>query len=489
MRQTRENSFFRSKVFRSLFLSYVVIILVFVCLYAASYVILYKDNLAAEARQAGEQEAYTWALHADQQLLTAQSICNALNASENCRTILQATYIEHQTIDSMQLYRVLNDILHVKTSANDMNVYSVLLGFQGDEKFYTPSTVISLDGQIPEISFSQYIGLTSVSRLLSVKCGNILINKEYLTYADHYTALNYSRNARGIILVLFDCSMLRTLADSLRGISTGSCIVRDGSTVFSTGDLSGVPFTVDSVACSGVSYSVYVPSTALTPAFPFSGLLPLLVLALTGCAFIVITYGISKRYYQPIDRINQLMDSSGRSVLPSSDNELEGLLASVRDLVGERNGYREKMLTIAPYARQGVLRSLISGSEAGQQILVDDQFMELRRDYLVLSLINICFPSSMQEAMERKYHDAQEIIAMVCRSFSTEERTVICITRDEQEQMLVVCYDDPNAVEQLFYELYERITAELDDRGIMLTIGVSGAKRELDQLRDAAEEA
>lgn len=44
----------------------------------------------------------------------------------------------------MQLYRVLNDIRHIKSSGNNVNVYSLMLGFQNDEKLYSPNTVIAL---------------------------------------------------------------------------------------------------------------------------------------------------------------------------------------------------------------------------------------------------------------------------------------------------------------------------------------------------------
>lgn len=93
MKQTKNPSFLQSRMFRTLFVTYVLIIVVFVSIYAVSYVSMCQDNLRSAVRQSSEQEAYTWALYADQQLLSAQSMCNALNASENCRAILQSNYV------------------------------------------------------------------------------------------------------------------------------------------------------------------------------------------------------------------------------------------------------------------------------------------------------------------------------------------------------------------------------------------------------------
>ena len=39
-------------------------------------------------------------------------------------------------------------------------------------------------------------------------------------------------------------------------------------------------------------------------------------------------------------------------------DEIDGILEGVRSLIGERNGYRERMITITPYAKQGILHSL-----------------------------------------------------------------------------------------------------------------------------------
>lgn len=250
--------------------------------------------------------------------------------------------------------------------------------------------------------------MTSVSSLLGVKSTNILVNKEYLVYAENYTALNYSANARGIILVLFDAGALRSLALNLLQTSVGACIHKDGKLVFSSGKQEGIPFSVDSVACNGVTYTTFVPEAILNPALQLSDMMPILLICLTGLAFVIATYMLAKRYYRPINSIHLLMSGDEKETTASKTNDMDDMLNGIRNLVGERNGYREKILTIAPYARQGMLRSLISGTGDSKPLIANDQFMELKREFLVLAELNMCYVGTDEKPVpDMIYRDNQ----------------------------------------------------------------------------------
>ncbi len=138
---------FRSKVFIRLFLSYVVIISAFLLIYMAFYMYSYSTHYADTAAQEWQRKTVLWATQMDQQLLSAQSLCAAVNTSESCRDTLQTVYVERDTINTMQLYRMLNELKRIKGSSSNMNVYNLLLAFQGDTKAYSAGSVISFTGE------------------------------------------------------------------------------------------------------------------------------------------------------------------------------------------------------------------------------------------------------------------------------------------------------------------------------------------------------
>lgn len=346
--QKNENSYFRSKVFKQLFLSYVLIIMVFLGLYAAFYMLIYSSHHEDMASREMQQQAAAWGTMMDQQLFSAQNVCANVNTSENCRDILQTAYVEKRTIDSMQLYKMLGELKRIKGSTSNMNVYGLILSFQGDSKLYSAGSVISITGQPALLEKSPYIGETTVSQLLGITSGNLMLNKEYLIYADDYTAFNYSSvtagsPAKGSVLVLMEKNSLRSMARSaLSGDVVGFRLISGENMFLCYGEKTEYVFTVPSVVSDDLMYTIYADPEAFRAPLASAVLLPVLVLALLGMVFIMVTYFLSKRYYRPIDDIGQMIERTG------AKDEIDDILEGIRGLIGERNGYRERMVTITP---------------------------------------------------------------------------------------------------------------------------------------------
>ena len=201
--QKKEGSYFRSRVFIRLFLSYALMIAVFFALYIGMYLTFSHTYHRNAAERAMQQKTMFWATMMDRQLLAAQSVCAAVNTSENTRSILSNVYVEGRTIDSMQMYKMLNELKRIKGASANGNVYNLMLAFTGDNRIYTGGTVIATEGENAPLAESPYIGLTTASRLLGVRnTSSMVMNKEFLIYADDYTAFNST--ARGTVLVLFE---------------------------------------------------------------------------------------------------------------------------------------------------------------------------------------------------------------------------------------------------------------------------------------------
>ena len=246
---------------------------------------------------------------------------------------------------------MLNERKRIKGASANGNVYNLMLAFTGDNRIYTGGTVIAAEGENAPLAESPYIGLTTASRLLGVRnTSSMVMNKEFLIYADDYTAFNST--ARGTVLVLFEQSGLKTMTQSALPEAAGAWIVYRGEPLLGFGGETEHAFSVNSMVMDGLGYTVYADEAMFAVPLTPSVLLPMLVLALLGLCFLAVTYWFSKRYYEPIDNIGQMIERT------DGGDEIDGILEGVRSLIGERNGYRERMITITPYAKQGILHSL-----------------------------------------------------------------------------------------------------------------------------------
>lgn len=485
----RENVYFRSKVFIRLFLSYVLIIAVFLTLYTGIYVAAYSSYYEDMIGREMQQKATAWGMMMDQQLFSAQSVCAAVNTSENCRSVLQTVYVEGKTIDSMQLYKMLGELKRIKGATSNMNVYSLMLSFQGDDKLYTAGSVISVTGQAGLLAQKPYIGVTSACKLLGVSNpSNMVMNKEYLIYADDYTAFNYTSHAngtgaKGAVLVLLEQSSLMSMTRSVLSDTAGGCMYYGTTPILQTGKTTEKTFTVDSMVSSELKYCVFAKPEAFVPPIMTSALLPVLLLMLLGLVFVAVTYKLSKQYYQPINNIGMMIERQGSG----QDNEIDNILEGIRGLIGERNGYRERMVTITPYANQGVLHSLLDGGVNHQQleVLTDEQFLGLRKAYFMLAVVNVAGPDiSIQQ-----YLDAQALITHACNESSSDEYTVVCCPKNRQNLFVIIGSDDESGMEDRFYQLYQKIVDALDDERYAVTMGVSLLESDLESLQEACQDA
>lgn len=480
--------YFKSKVFIRLFLSYVLLIVCFMSVYTAWYLHTYQRDYSDMVSRAWQQKTEAWANRMDQQLLTAQNLCVMVNTSESCRNMLQTAYVEKKTVSPLELYRMLNELSRIKGSSSNMNVYNLLLVFQGDSKAYSAASVISLNDESQILESSPYIGITSVADLIGSTGSNIMLNKEYLIYAENYmaTTVQPDQPAKGTVIVLLEQSGLRTLAHSAAEGAAGFFMLQDDEPIFSIGEEEGLSFSAESIVSDRLTYRISVDSSVLRPPYLLDSLMPVLLMLLLSVLFILVTYRLAKRYYQPIGHIGQMINQRPAA----SKNEIEDIMEGIRSLIGERNGYREKMVTISPYAQQGMLHAILNGNVEDKQldVLIDEQFMELRRAYFMLGIINVTHVGS-EEIIPQQYHDAQELITHGCQELSTEEQPVVCCQRSLQDLFVIALSDDEAGLENLFYQLYEKAVEVLDNDSYAITIGVSGLENDLERLPHACKAA
>ena len=482
--------YFQSGVFKQLFLSYAAIILLVFGLFVIWSLFSYQREANELREREWEQRAAGMGTWMDQQLMQAQNLCASVNVSESARDILQTAYVEKKTINAMQLYNMLGELNRIKGSARNISIYSLMLAFQGDQKVYLPNSVISFEGRCRVQDTLPWFGVSTAASLLGVRGTQILLNKEYLIYAEGYNGFGTQSSIKGQVLVLMEQDALLSSLRERAGEGAGFRVCRRGQPAYSAGGISGHAFTVRSLTDSTVDYVLYAPDSAFRMELPISALIPVGISALAGALFLLLNYRIATRYYRQIDRIQQMIrqpaaerDGTGRK----PGNEFDHIVAGIDSLIGERNGYREKMVTITPYARQGMLQAVIRG--AGKpETLVEEQFTELKRNYYMVGVVNTAIVRDIPAA-ERRYRDIQEIVLSVCKGMSEEEIQVSAVPENLQNIFVLAASDDGSVFEDFFYRLYDAIQDNVEDETAILTIGTSRRESDIDQLRTACQDA
>ena len=484
--QTGQFKYFNSKVFKRLFLSYVLLIICFVTVYSGWYLISYSKQYGRDAEEACEQRVLALSTAMDRQLFDAQSMCDAVNASENCSAFFQRVYVEKTAPDSMQLYRMINEMRRIRAYSTNMSVYSLVLCLQGTQQVYMPGAVIDFEGEPQMLQNGESTRISTISRTLGVTNHlQVLFNKEYLIYARDYTGSVNKTTAKGVIMVLFDKSHLQKMVENLLESGQGGTLYYRGEAVLHAGQETGRTFETGSLLNDRLSYRLTVDERFFHASFLNEKLIPVALILLLGFMFILVTYFISRHFYQPLGSIGKMLDAGHEP-----DNEIDDLMDGIRSLIGERNGYREKMVTISPYVRQGMVHTLITGGTENQRsaLLTDNEFLELKRSCFAVAIVNVVHMVEQRYAPQR-YADIQALIQQVCNELSTEKLTIVCCAKNLQNMFVIVNSDEQDDMEKLFYTLHQRIGEEIDDASYAITIGVSGVESDLENLQSACEKA
>ncbi len=487
----KNEKLFRSSFFRRLFLSYVLLILFSIAAFSSWYLVSDHANRTTAVRNEAQQKAVAFATKMDQNLLIAQSLTGAMNSSEILRNMYQSICIEKKTPDSMLLYRSQSELSRVKASSGNLEVYAILLGFDGDTRLFAPGRVIAVEDPLRTLPVTPWIEVTNGVSLLGLKGNsNMILNRNFLIYADAYTAGNAHGGARGLAVVLMELAPLESRAEELRPLF-GNISVRNGAKqIFVYGGLQNPEDSIEvqSLVSTSLTYRFDMDSAALHVPLPLKSLWPVLLIALIGILSLFGCYHYLRHRYAPIGAITEMVATEEPGAEGRGD--LDAVLKGISDLIGERNGYREKMITVSPYASHGALHQLLSGNmnEAQVSALREEQFWFLRWEFYMVGLVNLAVTRE-KVSSEQRYLDARTLSAHACAALSREEQLIVTCPKDAQNLYVVVNGDNPDALADLFYTMLQQITEAVDDPDLAITIGVSSPETEPDRLRAACLDA
>ncbi len=482
---------FRSSFFRRLFFSYVLLILVSIAIFCFWYLYSYRTTSESAVRNEAQQQATAFATRTDQNMLIAQSLTGAMNSSEILRNMYQSICIEKKTPDSMLLYRSQSELSRVKASSESLEVYAILLGFEGDKRLFAPGRVIALDETVRRLPVTPWIEVTNAVSLLKLTGNsNMILNREFLVYADAYTGSAAHSSARGLAVVLMELAPLQERSKVLSRWF-GCISIRNGAKqIYSYGEKTNPEDTVEvaSLVSRNLVYRFDLDPAVLRISLPLKAFLPLLIMALIGILSLYGCYHYLKHRYAPIGAITEMVATEEPAAAGRGD--LDAVLKGISDLIGERNGYREKMITVSPYASHGALHQLISGNinQAQVSALQEEYFWFLRRETYMVGLLNLAMTGE-KTATEQQFLDARALAAHACTALSDDEYPIVTIPQDAQNLYVVANGDQAEKLTDLFYTMLQVIEEAIDNPAMAVTIGVSCPETDLERLRSACLDA
>lgn len=474
------------KVWRSMFLSYMLIILL--CFFLYSGFMIYETYVSARERTERESvlKAQEIANLIDQRLLSAQSITTRINASSTIKKLYMSVLSQGENLDSYTLYSILNEMKMVYSSARRLDIDEIVIFVDTYSKAYSFSGVLLLNEPFEERGGQPFVAVDTINNALSVNGkGKLTFEKQGLLCVSGYT---YSTGAnRGSIAVLFNMDSLTADIREVLGGEAGVQITLQGKELLQEGELSGKAYHSDSGVMPELSVELYrsgigVPSDTLRLMI----LMLSLSLFITLC-FFVLAYYFSRRHYRPIGDIGQLVATG----LANDDgDEMSGILNGIKSLIGERNGYRERMVTIAPYAQQGLLHGVLTGNVRTDavQVLSTEDYLDLQKPFFAISAVNIHFLQPVPDEVEFG-RELRETCDKVSSIFSTEERSIYTFRRDVKNLFLVINSNTEESLDELFVQIHKFLSESLGEDSCLVTMGVDDIRDDLSQLQDSCQRA
>lgn len=485
---------FKSRLFRRLFYTYIIVI--FTCLIVYTSFIIYENYQINKIKRERRSELLLDEVGSilDRRFTNAQNIVQNLSYS----TAMKQLYMNSKlgtVLDSYNLFMIQSELKNTMASGG-LSVYKTIIFLNGSDKAYSSSGVIKLSGAFNAENVEYpYLELATLNDAFGFDSKRYSFQKECLLYCDAYTYQNGSEI--GTICILFDLKNMRNDLNSVISSGYGLSILYGDEELIAMGEKEGKVFSSESSCCPDLFYQVYASREPFAEEnVVFYILLGVMVLISLG--FVYLAYRESRKYYMPIDHLDQLVKEekglraaeTDRKGIFSGNDEMENLIDGIRNLIGEKNGYREKMMTITPYARTDVLHSMITGDIGSEniRILSKEHYIDLIKPYFIVGVTDLAYIGAKTE--EENHGDGlKEVFQVMAETFSTEEVRIVSYFRDSSHVFLIANVEKEEPMDDLFYQIHKYLCTALGQENYAVTMGVDILREDINELQEACEGA
>lgn len=475
---------FQSKVFRRLFFTYIMVI--FGCLLIYTSFIVYENyrinRIQIERKSEIQLDEVSNIL--DTKLMNAQNIVQNLSYS----TSMKQLYINAKmgmSLDSYALFSIQSEMKNTMASA-ELSIYKTIVFVDGSSKAYSSGGVIVLGEEFRQQNREfPYMLVDSVNGAFGLNSTKrYSFNQEFLLYCDAYTYQNGTDI--GTICIAFNLKNLETNIKSILQDGYGTRILYQGNEIFSMGECEGELYVAESARIQDIVYEVYASDKIPTEGNEVFYLFIAIVIVLS-LAFVWLAYWESKKYYMPIDHLEQMVSTDKQK----SIDEMEQIIHGIENLIGEKNGYREKMLTITPYAETGMLHSMITGSMEADKlgIFSEENYLDLIKPYFIVSSVNFMFDGKPKLSEEEWKQFLSQLFRVITDTFSTDETRIVYYFKDNNNVFLITNFENEDNMDELFYQIHRYISTSLENQHCLVTMGVDILRDDIGELKQACEGA
>ncbi len=474
----------QSKFFKRLFFSYMIVIFICMLVYTSFIAVQSHRVFEMQSKQEDSILLKEAAGIIDERMTDAQSAVRTIRYSSSMRKL----YLSLKTktvLDSYSAYDVQNEMSNI-IAARGISLYGVMIFANDYSKVYATSGILYL--QEPFIAPDKdlpYVYVGTICDLFGfAEDKRYSFNKKLLLYCDDYTYQNSSHI--GTVCVMIDIDDITNSISKLLEDKTGLRVLYGGEEVFSFGDVSGsFDVTQVSSANANISYEFYDNRSFSIRGGLVNAWIYLVIVIIT-IVFIYYAYSESKKYYTPIGHLEKyVQDNSGQSA-----DEMEDIVTGIQNLIGEKNSYREKMLTIAPFAGEGILHSIVTGTVEKDriQVLSDENYLDLIRPYYMVSAINFALEEKTR-AIDKLQQKIEKVLKTSVDSYSTDELGITFYVKDLSNVYVIFNYDTDMDIEDIIYGLHKNISVALSDKHVLVSMGIDRKRDDIGELKEACEHA
>lgn len=324
--------------------------------------------------------------------------------------------------------------------------------------------------------------------------------------------------AKGVICVLYDKKSLIDMIDSQITHDMPINIYINDEPAYSYGDVKKpIEYNVSSVFNTGIDYKIEIDSSCFRFNTDYRFWISVVVAGVFCIILIISSLYMSKKFYTPLNNISRIIGINSENDVneiktkrnkksadkaadlgllrhtetdSGLDKEYDNIINGIKNLIGENNGYKERMISIKPYAQQGMLHGMLNNSTEPSKLscMLTDDYKVLQKQYYVIADVNMSYIGSRSADVSyfRKMH---HIIEQTADSYTDDETYVVWYDKDDYNVFLIINSDDGNNLDSIYYDIHNSMKKRIDNEEYVFTIGVDKVRDDIEQLSLACHNA
>ena len=283
---------------------------------------------------------------------------------------------------------------------------------------------------------------------------------------------------------------------------------------YSYGDVKKpIEYNVSSVFNTGIDYKIEIDSSCFRFNTDYRFWISVVVAGVFCIILIISSLYMSKKFYTPLNNISRIIGINSETDVNETktkrnkksadkaadlgllrhtetdsglDKEYDNIINGIKNLIGENNGYKERMISIKPYAQHGMLNNSTEPSKLS--CMLTDDYKVLQKQYYVIADVNMSYIGSRSADVSyfRKMH---HIIEQTADSYIDDETYVVWYDKDDYNVFLIINSDDGNNLDSIYYDIHNSMKERIDNEEYVFTIGVDKVRDDIEQLSLACHNA